>query len=160
KIQWDGANNTISTLVESVTVDPSGAFSTTITIPANSAQGNHTVYVVDAPPGPCPGLCLGFFIPTTFNVRMDGTGGTTGGTTGGVTTGGTTGATAPGTSGATTGGSQQKIAQKPVAQRPVVPVAQKPAAPAAPRPGAIAQVPAARVALPNTGTGGVSSADT
>jgi len=42
------------------------------------------------------------------------------------------------------------------AQRPAAPAAQKPAAPVAQKPGAAAARPAARPALPNTGTGGTA----
>jgi hypothetical protein len=58
-VQWDDGTELTTT-----TVDDNGGFTVTSTVPDGAADGQHTVYFVDAPPEGGSG----YFIPATFTV--------------------------------------------------------------------------------------------
>jgi hypothetical protein len=58
-VQWDDGTELTTT-----TVDDSGGFTVSFTVPDDAADGQHTVYFVDAPPDGGSG----YFIPSTFTV--------------------------------------------------------------------------------------------
>jgi hypothetical protein len=58
-VQWDNGTELTTT-----TVDDNGGFTVSFTVPDGAAEGQHTVYFVDAPPEGGSG----YFIPATFTV--------------------------------------------------------------------------------------------
>jgi hypothetical protein len=58
-VQWDDGTELTTT-----TVDDNGNFTVSFTVPDDAAEGQHTVYFVDAPPEGGSG----YFIPATFTI--------------------------------------------------------------------------------------------